>query len=273
MKEIIDLTGQRFGHLVPLERVKNENGVFWKCKCDCGNVILARTGALRHGDKKSCGCERFPKVIDLTGKRFGKLTVLSRCGYKSGRTAWLCKCDCGNEKVIVGHNLLKGMTTSCGCVHKENTSKASQKHGMSATRIYGIWIDMKNRCSNPNCERYERYGGRGIKICDEWSGENGAENFIRWAYENGYNENAPFGECTIDRIDVNGDYSPENCRWITNQEQQYNTSRTRILEYNGETLTTKQASERFGIGQELIRLRLSRGWGVKKTIETPIRKR
>ncbi|WDU82287.1 hypothetical protein [Caloramator sp. Dgby_cultured_2] len=151
--------------------------------------------------------------IDLTGKVFGRLSVI---GYhstnKRGKALWLCKCDCGNETVVIGENLRSGKTTSCGCYNREMSIKANRIHGMTKTRIYECWLDMKKRCNDLNNKEYHNYGERGIRVCEEW--EKDFKNFYDWSINNGYNDNL-----TIDRIDVNGDYEPSNCRWVTWSQQ------------------------------------------------------
>lgn len=186
------------------------------------------------------------KVDSLEGKRFGRLVVLRRAEdkkRKDGRkqSMWHCRCDCGNEKNIYSYSLLSGVTTSCGCYHNENLSKISSTHGLSKTRIYRIYCNMKNRCYNPNNSSYENYGGRGIKLCDEWLGEHGAENFIKWSMSHGYKDSL-----TIDRIKVNKNYSPDNCRWITKAEQTNNTRRTVWVEICGIKKPLKQWTNFMG---------------------------
>lgn len=161
------------------------------------------------------------KSIDITGQRFGRLLVLK---YSGG--LWQCQCDCGVIKGIVGYELLSGKTKSCGCLKRERIINRSTTHGKRKTPEYDIWAAMRNRCNNPNDKSYPNYGGRGIKICEEWQK---FENFIR---DMGFR---PGKEYSLDRIDVNGSYCKENCRWATN-EQQYNNKRTTVtLTLDGET--------------------------------------
>lgn len=176
------------------------------------------------------------KFIDLTGRKFGKLLVLEKSEKKGDKICWKCRCDCGKEKVIAGQNLKSGKTVSCNCSSIERISVLNKTHGEAKTRLYNIWAGMKSRCYNENDCSYKNYGSRGIKVCQEWY--NSYETFRDWAFNNGYNN-----KLSIDRINNNGNYSPENCRWTTNKEQSNNTSRTIILKYNGNKYSVKELAE------------------------------
>lgn len=156
------------------------------------------------------------QVIDITGQKFGRLTVIER-NYNDERDGvfWLCKCECGNTKSILGKYIRHGNTTSCGCFHNQIVSANSKTHGMTGKRLYRIWANMKSRCGNENVKCFQYYGGRGISVCDEW--KNSFETFEKWSIENGYSDNL-----TIDRIDCDGNYEPSNCRWSTMKEQSNN---------------------------------------------------
>lgn len=166
------------------------------------------------------------KTIDETGNRYGRLTVICRAGStKGGIAQWLCQCDCGSKKVATGARLRRGETRSCGCLEQETRVSNGYKrmhpsHGMSRSRLYGVWSCMKKRCGNPTHPYYSDYGGRGISVCDEWAKSFSA--FAEWALSHGYDENAPKGKCTLDRIDPNGDYCPDNCRFADMVVQQNN---------------------------------------------------
>lgn len=166
------------------------------------------------------------RLIDLSGKRFGKLTVIERVGTdRNKRPLWLCLCDCGTEKLINGSSLRNGDTVSCGCYGKEQRLKSHISHQKTNTRLFNVWQNIKRRCYTKTNPSYKYYGERGISVCEEW--RNSFETFREWAYVNGYDETAPKGKCTIDRIDVNGNYEPNNCRWVSMAEQNKNTRRSK----------------------------------------------
>ena len=188
---------------------------------------------------------------DLTGKKYEKLTVLAYHGLHvtpggTARHLWKCRCDCGAIKIVQGASLKNGSTKSCGCWKYSKIREHNTKHGGVHDRLYGIWKNMKRRCNSPNDKRYALYGGRGISVCAEWSEY---ENFKKWAYENGYNETAEFGSCTLDRIDNNGNYEPSNCRWTDRTTQANNTSRNRYVEFEGRKLTIAEFARVMNISK------------------------
>lgn len=164
-----------------------------------------------------------PGVVDLTGQQFGRLVVLEREGSIRGHAAWRCRCECGKEIVTMSCSLRSGRTTSCGCFHKEIVSNITRSHELCGARIYNIYNGIIQRCFNPKATGYENYGGRGITVCDEWKRDRQA--FFNWAMANGY-----ANELSIDRIDVDGNYCPQNCRWATAHEQRINQRRMKIKE-------------------------------------------
>ena len=201
------------------------------------------------------------KFNDLTGNRYGKLTVIKRV-YKEGdnNTYWLCKCDCGNKTVVNAPHLKDGHTTSCGCVHKEALKKSITTHGLSKHPLYKIYKAMKERTNKEYSKSYKNYGGRGIKVCDEWLNDFG--KFYDWAMSNGYKDGL-----TIDRIDVNGNYEPSNCRWATMKEQGNNKRNNRNITYHGQTYTMKQWAEKLGIKYSTLSMRINKyDWGIERAL-------
>lgn len=160
------------------------------------------------------------KAKDISGQTFGRLTVIRRSGSDERRHAlWHCVCECGKEKIVSSQSLLSGKTNSCGCLHKESARGLLLTHGKSNTKLYNVWRGMKKRCYCQENENFKYYGGRGITICEEW--RDNFEAFYTWAISNGYADNL-----SIDRIDVNGNYEPSNCRWATVAEQNRNKRKT-----------------------------------------------
>lgn len=182
-------------------------------------------------------------VNDLTGKRFGRLTVIGVEDNGKRKTYYACQCDCGNVKVVRSDALLSGCTVSCGCKKKEQDRinlTANHSHKMSGTRMYNIWVGLKGRCNNPNDPRYDRYGGRGISVCDEWN--TSFQSFYDWAINNGYSD-----DLTIDRIDNDGNYEPTNCKWSTNKEQCNNRATNINIKIGNATKTLTEWCEIFDV--------------------------
>jgi hypothetical protein len=202
-------------------------------------------------------------IEDLSNKKFGRLTVIKFLGLDNYNQAqWMCECDCGNERQVKTSKLTSGVIISCGCLNYSTTSENKIVHGMANTIIYKRWAGIKGRCCNPKNHAYKDYGGRGIKICDEWKEDFVA--FYSWAMENGYNENL-----SIDRIDVNGNYTPDNCRWVTSIEQQNNTRHNILLTVNGVTHTVAEWAKIVGVTRHLIYNRLANGWQVNEDLFLP----
>lgn len=165
------------------------------------------------------------KAIDETGNRYGRLTVIRSAGSHKGYALWLCRCSCGAETIARGSDLRSGHKRSCGCLEQETRVKNGHKrmpvvHGMTHSRLHRVWVSMKARCMNQSHPHYKDYGARGISVCDEWASD--FRVFAEWAFSHGYDENAPRGYCTLDRIDPNGNYCPENCRFADSYVQQNN---------------------------------------------------
>lgn len=201
------------------------------------------------------------RLIDLTGKRFGRLTVIGRADNKGKISVWKCRCDCGTEKDIMSSHLRYGRIVSCGCQSRERIAKLNLTHGKSKTRLYNIWTGIKTRCYDKNCSSYKNYGERGIIMCDEWI--DNYEAFESWAESKGYRD-----DLSIERIDVNGNYCPENCRWATHKEQSNNTRRNIKVDYQGETLTLKELSEKLKIDyKRLFKAYRDYGMNLQESIE------
>ena len=193
----------------------------------------------------------------MVGQRFGKLIVVSRAeNDKKGQARWLCQCDCGGSTITTRYNLITGQTKSCGCILRSPRTTELDR------RLSGVHSNMKARCSNPNNPHYKYYGGRGITVCEEWQH---VDKFREWAYNNGYKPGL-----TIDRIDVNGNYEPSNCRWVTMQEQQFNKTDSHLITYKGETKCLAEWENQLGIDHRTILARLNNGWTVEQALFTPI---
>ena len=205
------------------------------------------------------------RAEDLTGQRFGRLVAIRRDFTRRNAAYWICRCDCGKEATVQACHLRSGATKSCGCYHDESARISRPiTHGESNTKLFKKWQSMKNRCYCKTSSRYENYGGRGIKVCDEWISS--FEPFRDWALANGYRD-----DLTIDRIDVNGNYEPSNCRWITNKEQQNNRTSNLFLTFNGKTQTLTQWAEETGINEMALRSRIKKlKWPTERALTEPV---
>lgn len=205
---------------------------------------------------------------DIIGKKFGKLTVLKldhskpiflKNGIRNGkRYFYLCRCDCGNTTICARNHLMFYHSLSCGCI--------TAKHHLSNSRLFKIYFGIKQRCYNPKMSKFKVYGGRGIKICAEWL--NDFKAFYNWSMSHGYAENL-----SIDRIDVNGNYEPNNCRWVDMKTQQRNRTNNHLLTYNNKTCTINEWAEILNIKRETLKTRLHLGWSIEKALTTPVRYR
>ena len=201
---------------------------------------------------------------DLTNQRFGRLLVLSRAGSdRHGNSRWNVKCNCGKQKVVISHALLSGAIVSCGCYNREVRLAKQTKHKSSKTRLFRIWQYMKGRCYNKKNTAYSYYGGRGIIVCEEW--KESFETFQEWAFTNGYNETL-----TLDRINPDKNYSPDNCRWVDRKTQMRNRRNTLNFTINGVTKDLATWCEEYNVPYERTRHRVvNRGWDIVSALTTP----
>ena len=208
---------------------------------------------------------------DLTNQTFGRLTVIKRAKDQISpagkhRVMWTCRCECGRTKDVNADNLKSGKTLSCGCLQKQRAKECIMKHGDTDSRLYAIWCAIKRRCYRDYDPHYARYGGRGIKMCEEWRESYAA--FMEWALANGYRYDAKRGECTLDRIDNDGDYTPENCRWVSHKIQSNNKSTNHLITLNGETHTIAEWAEIFGMRYCKLYQRLYKyGYDIGKAVK------
>lgn len=263
ISKCIDMVGQRYGKLLVISRAENrptkrgDATTMWKCQCDCGNIIECSRQVLKSGNKKDCGCGKEYK--ELIGKKFGRLTVQEIIKNEKQNAKAKCICECGKITTPTVSRILLGKTKSCGCLSIEKMTNSRTKHGMSGSRIYRIWKGMCRRCYDKNGIEYNSYGGRGIRVCEEWLGENGAKNFIKWAYENGFDENKNRFQQSLERKDNNKNYEPSNCKFADMYEQSYNKQNTIRINIYGELLTIKEISEKYGVSKDTIRNRYNLG--------------
>lgn len=220
--------------------------------------------------------EKFPLQ---EGQKFGMLTVIkldhvkrgfTKEGWQHNRFMYLCKCDCGNYCVVDKTNLNRGDIISCGCYRyteecRRKIGNGRRRHGKCTESIYSIWQNMKNRCFNSNLKAYKNYGGRGITVCDAW--KNDFNKFLEWAESNGYKDGL-----SIERIDVNGNYCPENCTWIPLKVQAKNKRNTRLITYKGETHCLVDWAEKLGMNRGTLRRRLTEtDWNIEEVFTKALR--
>jgi hypothetical protein len=206
------------------------------------------------------------RMIDLTGERFGVLTVTARAASKNGRAAWSCNCDCGATAVVVGQHLRRKAVTSCGCQMKARAARmgnANRTHGKTDASEFRTWVAMISRCTNPKDFRYKRYGGRGIKVCAAW-----AESFETFLHDVGP---APFPGAELDRERNNEGYEPGNCRWVTSKVNNNNRSNNRLIEHCGRTQSMTLWAEEVGLNPATLRARLEAGWSTEDALTRPMR--
>lgn len=209
------------------------------------------------------------RAKDMIGKRFGRLVVIKRTNdhfYPSGRhdICYTCQCDCGNTVDVIGIHLRSGHTVSCGCFRVDTSRDNMTTHGMTNTRLHNIWKNMLERCFNHSHKNYDIYGGRGITVCDEWRTD--FNSFAEWSFSHGYDDSL-----SLDRVNVDGNYSPYNCRWVTQKEQCNNTRRNILVTIGNETKTLKQWAEYYCLSYGTIASRVKRGWDPFRAVTTPVR--
>ena len=270
-----DLTGQKFGMLTVIGLNGRDKGgrAMWLCKCDCGSEqpVIAEGHNLQVGHTASCGCVRYTEKYgkDIIGVKFGRATALRQYVDERGLAMVECGCDCTEGKIFSALRgcLISGQTTSCGCYHKERMLEFFTTHGLSNDILYGVWADIATRCYNTKRPAYKDYGGRGIIMSDIWIGKTGFQSFYDWAHANGYKKGL-----TIDRIDNNGIYSPENCRWVSMKIQCNNTRKNLIITYKGRAQTFSLWMDELGLNYGTVYPRIYKlGWSVDEAFE--VRKR
>lgn len=207
--------------------------VKWVCQCECGNITTVRQHELVNLTTHSCGCFRLEQLrkhkpqnlVDMTGQRFGRLLVIEKAESKRANTMWLCRCDCGQLRDVDRGNLISGRQVSCGCHSREIAATAQLTHGLSKSKLYKVWSWIVTRCYNPKSIHYKHYGGRGIKMSEEWRNDFAIfHNDMSEGYKQGLQ---------IDRIDVNGDYTKDNCRWATPSQNGRNKRGSIYISDNG----------------------------------------
>lgn len=202
------------------------------------------------------------KALDLVNQRFGRLVAIRKSHRQNNKVMWECLCDCGNTTYVSTNYLTSGRIRSCGCFRKDQISERNTTHNQRHTRLYEVWKNIKCRCYNPNNKAYKNYGGRGIAMFDEW--HNNYQAFYDWSISNGYSLGL-----TIDRIDVNGNYEPTNCRWVNRTVQANNKRANHYITYNGETHSIADWARKQGLSYECLSARLNSCWGVEKALTTP----
>jgi hypothetical protein len=202
------------------------------------------------------------RSTDLSGQRFGRLTAMQRVGLDPrGKTLWQCICECGNRPITRADRLVSGQAASCGCLCRERGIAANTTHGRTGTQAYRTWQNMRNRCGNPRNTFWRYYGGRGITVCEQW----------RTSFEQFYADMGdPPPGMTLDRINVDGNYEPGNCRWASRKEQLRNTRRNHILTVGGQSFAVSEWAERLSILPSTLYNRLYDGWSVERALTTPI---
>ncbi len=235
--------GQKFNRLTVIsDTIRENNRSYFMVRCECGKEYKASVYHIKTGEMKSCGCLQKDRRNEFfkeryLGKRFTMLTVIKQMPSKNNFSMWLCKCDCGNETIVSGNSLSKKNTQSCGCL-------SGVQHRMTNTPEYNSWQAMIERCRNKNTVRYDRYGGRGIIVCERW-----LESFLNFYEDMG---SKPSPKHSVGRINNDGNYEPSNCEWQTQDIQMKSMSRNVFLMYNGEKLIQSDFARKFGVRQHTV---------------------
>lgn len=255
----MELAGKRYGHLTVKEFVERKNyRNYWLCECDCGNTVTLPDYILKADRQHYCS-KHCLLINDLTGRKFGRLTVIELATKKPRK--WKCICECGNYTIVSTSDLCSGHTKSCGCYKLSEFKKHREKHLKCRTKLYAIWCGIRQRCNNPNNKDYKNYGGRGIKCCSQWDKY---ENFYEWAINNEYKSGL-----SIERIDVNKDYEPNNCKFIELRKQSENTRKTVKFTINNETKTLKEWCSLYNKSLSIVKRRLELGWSIQEALIIP----
>lgn len=272
----IDLTGRQYGYIKVNSYSHTKNKLaFWNCTCVCGKDIVCNGKLLRNGHTKSCGCMKSKMVSDskidnMKGKKIGRLYFNEYIGLIEHHAVWICQCDCGNECMVRASRVKSGMTSSCGCLAHETLMSRNIKHNCAYLPIYRNYHNMIRRCFDKSDKYYKCYGGRGISVCEEWANkDNGFMAFYGWALKNGYKQEIlPSGKnkWSVDRIDVNGDYEPSNCRWATDIQQANNRTNNLCLEHDGNRYTMAEFCRKFNLSYNTTLRRYHNGWNPQELI-------
>lgn len=270
MVKALQLAGTTFGKWHVKERDTSKKGrAYWICECSCGRTVQSiPSGTLTTGS--SVMCKQCANEKSLVGKTFGRLTVIKDSGERAtnGSILWECKCSCGKTSLVRGSELTGGRTKSCGCYSTDVLKKVATKHGLSKvngkhTKLFRAWASMKQRCYNKNHASYKDYGGRGIDVCTEWRED--FEAFHDWSIANGFSD-----DLSIDRIDNDKGYSPDNCRWVDAKTQIRNRRNTVTYNWNGSEYTLAELGELTGINKMTIKSRLNSGATLEEALDLKV---